>query len=115
MDTAIRQVAEAMPTVPQFCMERPAGYAKEYEVNKMVTRYVMVRAKNRTQAKTFGKQVAKYSTMDYSPERVGSVTLNKAVGLAGGIPGYTVGLTKRKVERYKTGKKKNMLRPRYNK
>lgn len=74
----------------------------------------MVRAKNVTQAKKFGKHHAKLSTMAYSGERVTSAKLDKSVGLAGGIPGYTVGLTRRKVERYKTGKKKGMLRPKYN-
>ena len=81
----------------------------------MATRHILVRAKNITDAKKFGRQHAKLSTMDYSGERVTSAKLDKGAGLAGGIPGYTVGLTRRKVERYKTGKKKHMLKPKYNK
>ena len=77
----------------------------------MGTRHVLIRARNPSQARKFAKSVCKMSTVNYSPERVTSVALNKTPGFDKGLPAYTVGLTKRKVERYKTGKKKGMLRP----
>ena len=81
----------------------------------MATRKVLVRARNKTEAKNFAKFVKKLSTFNFSGERVTSVKLNKKVGLAGGIKGFTVSLTRKKVQRFKRGKKIGQLKPRFNK
>ena len=65
----------------------------------MGTRYITVRAKNATEAKKFGKDYAKLGTATYYAERVTSAKLDKRAGCAAGIPGYTVGLSRRKIRK----------------
>jgi len=62
----------------------------------MVTRYIIVRAKNATEAKKLGTTYRKMATSGYYAERVTSAKLDKRCGKAAGIPGYKVGLTRRK-------------------
>ena len=82
----------------------------------MATRYILVRANSKPDARKFANlSHRKLSTMNYTNEKVTSVQPDKKSGLAGGVKGYRVGLTKKKVERYKRGSKKNMLKPRFNK
>lgn len=81
-------------------------------MEKVIRRKIMIRAKNMERAKYFANSTLyrKMSTFDYSPEKLISVKLNKSVGLAGGVPGYNVIYERYYTPRYKTGKKKGMLR-----
>jgi len=68
---------------------------------KIKTRKIMVRANSVAQAKLFGKSHGKVYGKGFLPEKIVSVKLNKRVGLAGGIKGYTI-----------TFRQKEDLRPR---
>ena len=61
-------------------------------------RRVLIRADNLQLAKRFAKAARKLATNKFLPERVVSVRLNRSIGLAAGVKGFTAILA-RKLDR----------------
>ncbi len=62
----------------------------------MATRTILIRAKTVVQARQFAESFRRLATVEFLPERIVSVKLNRRAGLAGGIKGYNVVLRRKK-------------------
>lgn len=73
---------------------------------KTQTRRILIRADTVKQAKRFAGSHRKLLSNEFLPERIVSVKLNKSQGLAGGVKGFSVVLSRKKDtrERLKDGR-----------
>jgi len=63
---------------------------------KTQTRKILIRADSVVQARRFADSHRKRMSSEYLPERIVSVRLNISQGLAGGVKGYSVVLSRKK-------------------